>query len=154
MIEDEKIFHIRNWITQRNTRGVGAKTNYMSAREDFLFLTKSNQYTFNIPYTNEKSTRKDLGANGKPRKNTHKRVSNVWIDIAEASQSSIERCFHPTIKAQKLCDRIIQTHSNEGDLIFVPFVGSGSEITLPYETNEEFLVVKLTRSIVRWQNKE
>lgn len=128
MIEDEKFFHIRNWITQRNTRGIGAKTNYMSAREDFLFLTKSDKYTFNIPYTNEESKRKDLGANGKPRKNTHKRVSNVWIDIAEASQSSIERCFHPTIKAQKLCDRIIQTHSNEGDLIFVPFVGSGSEI--------------------------
>lgn len=128
MIEDNKIFNIRNWITQRNTRGIGTKTNYMSAREDFLFLTKSNQYTFNIPYTNEKSTRKDLGANGKPRKNNFKRVSNVWCDIAEASQSSIERDKHPTIKAQKLCDRIIQTHSNEGDLIFVPFVGSGSEI--------------------------
>ena len=49
MIEDEKLFNIKNWITQRNTRGIGAKTNYMSAREDFLFLTKSESYTFNIP---------------------------------------------------------------------------------------------------------
>ena len=54
MIEDEKLFNIKNWITQRNTRGIGAKTNYMSAREDFLFLTKSDSYTFNIPYTDEK----------------------------------------------------------------------------------------------------
>jgi len=135
MIEDKKIFKIQNWVTQRNSRGYGTKKNYMSAREDFLFLTKSDNYTFNIPYTEEKSKRKDLGYNGKPRKNTHKRVSNVWHDIAEASQSSIERCEHPTVKAQKLCDRLIQTHSNEGDLLFIPFVGSGSEIVSAIRNN-------------------
>lgn len=139
MIEDEKLFNIKNWITQRNTRGIGAKTNYMSAREDFLFLTKSENYTFNIPYTDEKSTRKDLGANGKPRTNTHKRVSNVWCDITEASQSSIERCFHPTVKAQKLCDRLITTHSNENDLVFIPFVGSGSEIISAVKNNRRVI---------------
>jgi len=143
MIEDEKLFNIKNWVTQRNTRGIGTKTNYMSAREDFLFLTKSENYTFNIPYTDEKSTRKDLGANGKPRTNTHKRVSNVWCDIAEASQSSIERCFHPTVKAQKLCDRIIQTHSNENDLVFVPFAGSGSEIISAIKNNRQVVGCEL-----------
>lgn len=137
MIEDESILIRQNWITQRNTRGIGSNKNYMSAREDFLFLTKSQNYTFNVPYSNEKSTRKDLGANGKPRKNTHKRISNVWYDITEASQSSIERCEHPTIKAQKLCDRIIQTHSNENDLIFVTFVGSGSEIISAINNNRK-----------------
>jgi site-specific DNA-methyltransferase (adenine-specific) len=128
MIEDEDIFIRKNWITQRNTRGYGTKRNYMSAREDFLFLTKTQDYTFNIPYTEIKSDRKDLGANGKPRKNQFKRVSNVWNDITEASQSSIERCDFPTVKALKLCKRIIETHSNEGDLIYIPFVGSGSEV--------------------------
>jgi site-specific DNA-methyltransferase (adenine-specific) len=33
-----------------------------------------------------------------------------------------------SVKAQKLCDRLIQTHSNEDDVVFIPFVGSGSEI--------------------------
>jgi len=42
MIEDEKIFLRQNWITQRNTRGIGSIKNYMSAREDILFLTKTN----------------------------------------------------------------------------------------------------------------
>lgn len=127
MIEDLQLFMRQNWITQRNTRGIGTQRNYMSAREDLLFLTKTDQYTFNIPYLEERSIRKDLGANGKPRTNTHKRVSNVWYDISEASQSSIERCAHPTVKAQALCDRIIRTHSNPGDLIYIPFTGSGSE---------------------------
>lgn len=127
MIEDEKIFVRQNWITQRNTRGVGTSRNYISAREDILFLTKGNEYTFNIPYLEERNLKKDMGANGKPRKNKFKRVTNVWCDIAEASQSSIERCAHPTVKALKLCDRLILAHSRPDDLIFVPFAGSGSE---------------------------
>lgn len=139
MIEDEEIFVRQNWITQRNTRGIGSAKNYMSAREDMLFLTNSDKYTFNIPYSDEKSQRKDFGANGKPRKNTHKRVSNVWADIAEASQSSIERCEHPTVKAQKLCDRIITTHSNPGDTLFIPFVGSGSEIISAINNERKFI---------------
>lgn len=146
MIEDENIFKIKNWITQRNTRGIGTKTNYMSAREDFLFLTKSDSCTFNIPYTDEKSNRKDLGANKKPRKNKYKRVSNVWADITEASQSSIERCFHPTVKAQKLCDRIIKTHSNEQDLIFIPFAGSGSEIISAIKNNRNAIACEIDKN--------
>jgi site-specific DNA-methyltransferase (adenine-specific) len=143
-IEDNNLFYLQNWITQRNTRGIGTKTNYMSAREELLFLTKSeNSYTFNVPYTEEKSKRKDLGANGKPRKNEFKRVSNVWNDIAEASQSSLERCEHPTVKALKLCNRIIETHSNEGQLVLVPFVGSGSEIISCKNNNRDFIGFEL-----------
>ncbi|HDR9189337.1 TPA: site-specific DNA-methyltransferase [Burkholderia vietnamiensis] len=143
LIEDEEILIRKNWITQRNSRGYGTKRNYMSAREDFLFLTKTEKYTFNIPYTGEKSGRKDLGANGKPRTNEYKRVSNVWNDITEASQSSIERCWHPTVKAQKLCDRIIETHSNEGDTVLVPFVGSGSEIISAINNKRDYVGIEL-----------
>lgn len=149
MIEENSLFHLQNWITQRNTRGIGTKTNYISAREELLFLTKSEkQYTFNIPYTEEKNTRKDLGANGKPRKNKFKRVTNVWNDIAEASQSSIERCEHPTVKAQKLCNRIIQTHSNENDLVYIPFAGSGSEIISCINNNRNYIATELNSQYI------
>jgi len=148
MIEDEEMFIRQNWITQRNTRGIGTKTNYMSAREDILFLTKTKDYTFNIPYLEEKSERKDLGSNGKPRKNKFKRVSNVWHDIAEASQSSIERCEHPTVKAQKLCDRIIQTHSNENDTILIPFLGSGSEMISAIKNNRKAIGCEIDEKYV------
>lgn len=90
-IENEDLFKVRNWITQRNTRGRGNKKGYMCAREELLFMTKTDDYTWNTAYTEEKSNRKDLGANGKPRKNKYKRCTDVWIDIAEASQSNKQR---------------------------------------------------------------
>lgn len=139
MLEDEHILLRQNWVTQKNTRGIGTKSNYMSCREDFLFLTKSTDYTFNIPYTEEKTNRKDMGRNGKPRRSEFKRVSNVWADVSEASQSASERCAHPTVKAQKLCDRLIQTHSNPGDLVLVPFVGAGSEIVSAIKNNRRYI---------------
>ena len=144
LIEDNELFLRQNWITQRNTRGTGQGSNYMSTREDLLFLTSSSNYTFNVPYLDEKSNRKDLGANGKVRKNEFKRASNVWFDITEASQSSIERCFHPTVKAQKLCDRIILTHSNENDVVLIPFAGSGSEIISCIKNNRNFIAFELS----------
>lgn len=145
LIEDNNILIRKNWITQRNSRGYGTKKNYMSAREDFLFLTKSENYTFNIPYSNDKSLRKDLGSNGKPRKNEFKRISNVWFDITEASQSSKERCEHPTVKAQALCDRIIKTHSNENDIVLIPFVGSGSEVISAINNNRNYIGSELDK---------
>ena len=32
MIEDENLFNRQNWVTQRNTRGIGTSNNYMSCR--------------------------------------------------------------------------------------------------------------------------
>ena len=35
---------------------------------------------------------------------------------------------HPTQKPLSICNRIIEVHSNEDDLVYIPFEGSGSEI--------------------------
>ena len=132
-IEEHGMFKVRNWITQRNCRGRGNKRGFMAAREELVFMTKSDNFTWNPVYTSEKSTRKDPGFDGKPRKNTHKRCSDVWIDIAEASQSPNERfrlpngTNFPTVKAIKLCNRIIEASSNKNDMVYIPFGGSGSE---------------------------
>lgn len=150
--ESEELFIVRNWITQRNTRGRGNKKGFMEAREELIFATKSDQYTWNTAYTNEKSTRKDLGADGKPRKNQYKRVSDVWIDIAEASQSSKQRFrlstgeTFPTVKSLDLCTRIIAASSNEGDSIFIPFGGSGSEAVAAQKMGRKWALTELNRS--------
>lgn len=144
-MESKNIFKVNNWITQRNTRGRGIKKGFMQAREELLFCVKSEQFLWNVAYTEDKSTRKDLGANGKPRKNEFKRCSDVWIDIAEASQSSNER-FHykdgssfPTVKPYKASKRIVECATNENQLIYIPFAGSGTEIKVSIDLNRSWI---------------
>lgn len=148
-VEENKLFLVQNWITQRNSRGRGTKRGYMQAREELVFMTKTNSYTWNTVYTQEQSKRTDKGFDGKPRKNQFKRCSDVWVDIAEASQSKIERFKlpngepFPTVKAQKLCDRIILASSNPQDLIYIPFGGSGSEALSAIRNNRQFILTEV-----------
>lgn len=73
----------------------------------------------------------------------------MWIDITEASQSSKERFklksgkTFPTVKAQKLCDRIINASSNEDDLVYIPFAGSGSEVISCIRNNRKWLATEI-----------
>ena len=180
-IESNELFTVINWITQRNSRGRGNCKKYMHTREELLFMVPPSNitnHTWNTAYTDEVSKRKDLGANGKPRKNTHKRCSDVWVDITslshkqlnlwanlgsisekdldvwaditEASQYPNQRGFRTsdgekfeTVKALKLCDRIIQASSNENDLVFIPFAGSGSEIISCINNNRNFIASEI-----------
>lgn len=147
-IEKEKMFRVVNWITQRNSRGRGTKKGYMEAREELVFMVRSDDYTWNPAYTEEKSKRKDLGFDGKPRKNEYKRCSDVWIDIAEASQSSLERFDFPTTKALKLCERIIKSSSNPNDLIFIPFGGSGSEAVACEKLQRRYVLTEISQQYI------
>jgi DNA modification methylase len=153
-IETSNLFTIVNWITQRNTRGRGVKRGYIDAREELLFMVNSSTYTWNNSYTSIPSNRKDLGANGKPRKNKFKRCTDVWIDISEASQSSKQRFkditgkSFPTVKSLKLCDRIIQASSNPGDLVYIPFAGSGSEIISCITLNRNWIATEKNETFI------
>lgn len=60
--------------------------------------------------------------------NPFKRVGNVWTDVDPVIEDVTE-LFRPKRSCQKppkLMDRLISTHSNEGDLIVDPFSGWGS----------------------------
>jgi site-specific DNA-methyltransferase (adenine-specific) len=144
--ESNNMLTVRNWITQRNSRGRGTKKGFMPAREELVRCTKSDTYVWHVAYTDELSHRTDAGFDGKPRKNAFKRCSDVWIDIAEASQSSKERfrlsdgSTFPTVKPMKCCNRIILASSDPGDLVFIPFGGSGTEAIACFENQRRFVI--------------
>lgn len=150
-IESSELFTVVNWITQRNTRGRGTKKGFIEAREELLFMVKSSSYVWNKSYTTIPNKRKDLGANAKPRKNKFKRCTDVWTDISEASQSSNQRFKDasgkpfPTVKSLKLCERIINASSNSGDLVYIPFAGSGSEIISCISLNRNWIATEINK---------
>lgn len=119
-LEARRSYIYRNWITWGKRRAYGKCNDYLFCREEILWYTCSNQYTFNIPYLAEK--RGYAGFNPKyPAKSEYKRVTNVWSDISEL--------FRPERACQKpepLIARLVETHSNPGDLVVDPFAGFGT----------------------------
>jgi site-specific DNA-methyltransferase (adenine-specific) len=132
----QKYFIVRNRITWEREKGRGARANWKNCSEDIWFCTLSNNYVFNAdavklrkrviaPYTTHGGEPKDWERTG----NGNYRLtypSNIWTDITVPFWSMPENTEHPTQKPEKLLAKIILASSNAGDLVFDPFLGSGT----------------------------
>lgn len=52
--------------------------------------------------------------------------SNFWDDISVPFWSMPENTDHPTQKPEKLIAKLVLASSEKGDLVFDPFLGSGT----------------------------
>lgn len=132
----EKYFIVQNRITWEREKGRGALSNWKNCSEDIWFCTVARDYTFNVadvklkrrvmaPYTDDDGAPKDWQRddNGDFRL-TH--PSNLWTDISVPFWSMPENTDHPTQKPEKLLAKLILASSNPGEMIFDPFLGSGT----------------------------
>lgn len=131
----KKYFYIQNRITWQREKGRGAASNWKNGMEDIWFCTVSKEYTFNVdavrirrkvvaPYReNGKPKDWEETENGKFRDTC---PSNFWDDISVPYWSMPENTTHPTQKPEKLLAKLILASSNPGDMVFDPFLGSGS----------------------------
>lgn len=116
-------FILQNWIIYDRIKGRGAKYNFTSTREDILWFSKTDEYTFNKIFSNIEKKTKGMGSkNGQKNRS----LSNVWTDISPIVPWSKEKVNHPTQKSVKLIERIVTIFSNENDLILDCFCGSGT----------------------------
>lgn len=145
-------FQVRNRITWEREKGRGASKNWKNASEDIWFCTVSNSYTFNVdavklkrkvmaPYT-VKGVPKDWERTeaGNYRL-TH--PSNLWTDLTIPFWSMPENTDHPTQKPEKLIAKIILASSHPGDVIFDPFLGSGTTSVVAKKLGRQFFGVEL-----------
>ena len=151
-----KHFQVRNRISWEREKGRGAVSNWKSASEDIWFCTVSDTYTFNVeqvklrrkviaPYRNEKGVPKDWSdtADGAFR-DTY--PSNIWTDISIPFWSMPENTEHPTQKSEKLLAKLILASSNPGDLVFDPFLGSGTSSVTAKKLGRRYLGAELDES--------
>jgi site-specific DNA-methyltransferase (adenine-specific) len=149
----ERYFILRNRITWEREKGRGAKTNWKNSSEDIWFGTMSDDYTFNVeavklkrrvlaPYTDQDGQPKDWidGNQGRFRL-TH--PSNLWTDLTVPFWSMPENTDHPTQKPEKLLAKIILASSNPGDLVFDPFLGSGTTSVVARKLERQFVGVEI-----------
>jgi site-specific DNA-methyltransferase (adenine-specific) len=148
----EKYLKVRNRITWEREKGRGAKANWKNACEDVWFCTVSDRYTFNMdavklkrrvvaPYTDSDGNPKDWqrGENGNYRL-TH--PSNLWTDLTVPFWSMPENTDHPTQKPEKMLAKILLASSNPGDVVFDPFLGSGTTSVVAKKLGRRYVGVE------------
>lgn len=147
-----KYLTVRNRITWEREKGRGAKSNWKNCSEDIWFFTKGKDFTFNIeevklrrkvlaPYRDEKGTPKDWKSGKINYRDTS--PSNVWTDISVPFWSMPENTNHPTQKPEKLLAKIILASSNKNDLVFDPFLGSGTTAVTANKLGRNFVGVEV-----------
>lgn len=155
-------FNVINRITWQREKGRGAKANWKNSMEDIWFVTKSDKYTFNLDAVKiRKKVIAPYKVDGKPKdweetKEGNFRStcpSNFWDDISIPYWSMPENTAHPTQKPEKLLAKIILASSNEGDLVFDPFNGSGSTSVTAKKLNRNFLGIEQNEQYCVWAQK-
>lgn len=150
---------IRNRITWQREKGRGAKQNWKNGLEDIWFCTKSDNYTFNLDSV--KIRRKVVAPyciDGKPKdwvnnnniKYRDTCPSNFWDDITIPFWSMSENTEHPTQKSEKLIAKIILASTNKGDIVFDPFLGSGTSSVVSKKLERNYIGIEQNQQYCIW----
>ena len=152
-------FRVRNRITWQREKGRGARANWKNALEDIWFATKGDAYTFNLDAV--KQRRRVIAPyrmDGKPRnwretpagKYRDTCPSNFWDDVTIPFWSMPENTAHPTQKSEKLVAKLVLASSNPGDVVFDPFLGSGTTSVVASKLGRHYLGVELEEQYCLW----
>lgn len=113
--------------------------------EPILWFAKDQGSTFQIirePYKSQERLRYAITKNGKvwTPNPEGKQAGDVWrFPTLAGRRFADERTEHPTQKPLALSRRLVEHFSNPGDLVVVPFVGSGSECVAALEAGRRFV---------------
>lgn len=159
----EDLFNVRNRITWERDKGRGAKKNWKNNTEDIWFCTRGDDYTFNVdvvklkrrviaPYRTDEGAPKDWEETGEGNfRLTH--PSNIWTDITIPFWSMPENTDHPTQKPEKLFAKLLLASSNPGDIVFDPFLGSGTSAVVAKKLGRRFIGIDQNREYCCWALK-
>jgi site-specific DNA-methyltransferase (adenine-specific) len=71
-------------------------------------------------------------------------IGDLWIDIEPINSAAIERMHYPTQKPLALLERIIESSSNQGDLILDPFCGCGTAVDAAQNLKRRWIGIDIT----------
>jgi len=89
--------------------------------------------------------------NGRPRYKRYldeyegRKIGNLWNDIDLIASNSKEAIGYPTQKPESLLQRIIETSSNENDIVLDSFIGSGSTLAVAEKLSRRWVGIDCGR---------
>lgn len=156
----EKYCIVRNRIVWQREKGRGAAANWKNSCEDIWFATPGKDYKFNLdavkirkkviaPYRTNDGTPKDWqeDADGKFRLTC---PGNFWDDLTVPYWSMPENTDHPTQKPEKLLAKLILASTDPDDLVFDPFLGSGTTAVAAKKLGRQFCGIEMNREYCLW----
>lgn len=155
---------IINRITWQREKGRGAKSNWKNGMEDIWMAVKNpKDYLFDVEAVKMKRKviapyRVDgVAKDWDETEDGNFRItypSNFWDDISVPFWSMPENTDHPTQKPEKLYAKLVLASSRPGDMVFDPFLGSGTASVVAkklgrrycgIEINEEYCLYAVKR---------
>jgi DNA modification methylase len=151
--------NFRNEIVWCYSIGGKSKMAFGKKHDSIFFYSKSKEYVFNEKAASiarkpnshmktgtdadgrvyqEKVDRK-TGKSYKYYLDEGKIAEDYWIDIETLNREDKERIGYPTQKPEALLERIINTASNEEDIILDPFVGGGTTIVAAEKLKRQWI---------------
>ncbi len=156
-IHDTMIYYKNNPMPQTGNR-------YHQHFEYMFALSKGSPKTFN-PITEPTkyqglANMKNRGKNGtlnyeKVERTTEKKVGNVFFYSIGGGISTKDKIAynHPAIFPEKLVADQINTWTNENDLVYDPFMGSGTTAKIAHLLNRKWIGSEISREYVEIANK-
>jgi adenine-specific DNA-methyltransferase len=151
-------FHLVQEIVWNYGAGVAARHMFSPRNEKFLWYVKTpNQYTFNLDEVRDPNVKyPNQKKNGKVRVNKNgKNPTDVWqipkvTTGAEMTgrRASPERTSHPAQFPMAVIDRIVKACSNAGDVIFDPFIGSGTTAEVALANGRAVVGIEINKKYV------
>jgi len=154
-------FTMRNWIVWHYTFGVNCSKKFnRSHAHIFYYVADPKRFTFESDRVRVPSARMttyaDRRANpvGKLPDDTwvlrpqedgahYAADSDTW-SVSRVCGTFKERTGHPCQMPEGVLERIIKVASNEGDLVFDPFAGSGTTLAVAKRLKRRYLGVELS----------
>jgi adenine-specific DNA-methyltransferase len=142
---------LRNRIVWTFGHGLHCKNRFSGRYEVILWMTKGDNYTFNLddvrvpskyPMKRHYKGPKAGQLSGNP---LGKNPSDVW-DISNVKHNHPEKTAHPCQFPEALADRCIMAASNAGDTVFDPFMGSGTVGVACKNSGRSFIGIELDKT--------
>ena len=158
----DEFFTVQNRITWQREKGRGAKVNWKNGMEDIWFATNSNDYTFHLDAVKiRKKVIAPYRVDGKPKDWQEEAdgnfrltyPSNFWDDISIPFWSMPENTDHPTQKPEKLYAKLILASSKAGDVVFDPFLGSGTSSVVAKKLGRNYCGIEMNQEYCLWTEK-
>jgi len=149
LLWDRSPFFMIQEIVWNYGAGVASRNSYSPRNEKFLWFVKNpDSYVFNLDAVRDPNVKyPNQKKNGKLKVNPlGKNPSDVWQIpkvTSGANRSSKERAPHPAQFPEALIERIILASSHAGDLIFDPFVGSGTTCAVANRLNRASIGIEI-----------